>query len=159
MRISDWSSDGCSADLRKGAKEQLEQRGEERTRQLAQANRDLSREVAEHQRGERLKAALYRLAALATSEDSSEAFYRSVHQIVGGLIDARNFYIALLSDDGREVSFPYAVDACETDWSPRSSGRGLTDDVLRQGRPQVDTGRATVRESGGQSGEFPVVPD
>ncbi|TAK38001.1 MAG: diguanylate cyclase [Lysobacteraceae bacterium] len=122
---------------RKGAQEQLEQRVEERTRQLAQANRDLSREVAERQRGERLQAALYRLAALATSEDSSDAFYRSVHQIVGGLIDARNFYIALLSDDGREVSFPYAVDACETDWSPRSSGRGLTEYVLRTGQPQV----------------------
>ncbi|HEY0310451.1 MAG TPA: diguanylate cyclase [Luteimonas sp.] len=129
---------------RKGAREQLEQRVEERTRQLAQANRDLSREVAERQRGERLQAALYRLAALATSEDSSEAFYRSVHQIVGGLIDARNFYIALLSEDGREVSFPYAVDACETDWSPRSSGRGLTEYVLRTGKPQVVDGARIV---------------
>src|SRR5690606_7414767 len=97
---------------------QLERRVEERTCQPAEANRDLSREVAERQRGERLQAALYRLAALASSEESSEAFFRSVHQIVGGLIDARNFYIALLSEDGSEVSFPYAVDACETDWSP-----------------------------------------
>ena len=127
---------------RKGAQEQLERRVEERTRQLAEANRDLSREVAERQRGERLQAALYRLAALATSEDSSDAFYRSVHQIVGGLIDARNFYIALVNEDGTEVSFPYAVDACETDWSTRSSGRGLTEFVLRTAKPQVvDTPR------------------
>ena len=125
---------------RKDAREQLERRVEERTCQLAEANRDLSREVAERQRGERLQAALYRLAALASSEESSEAFFRSVHQIVGGLIDARNFYIALLSEDGSEVSFPYAVDACETDWSPRRSGRGLTEYVLRTGKPQVVDG-------------------
>ena len=122
---------------RKDAQEQLERRVEERTRQLADTNRELSREVAERQRGERLQAALYRLAALASSEESSEAFFRSVHQIVGGLITARNFYIALLSADGSEVSFPYAVDARETDWSPRSSGRGLTEYVLRTGKPQV----------------------
>ena len=127
---------------RKGARERLEQHVEERTRQLAEANRDLSREVAERQRGERLQAALYRLAALASSEESSETFYRQVHAVVGGLINARNFYIALLSEDGSQVSFPYAVDACETDWSTRSSGRGMTEYVLRTGKPQVvDTTR------------------
>jgi diguanylate cyclase (GGDEF)-like protein len=122
---------------RREARAQLERRVEERTRQLAEANRDLSREVAERQRGERLQAALYRLAALANGEESTEAFYRSVHAIVGALINARNFYIALVSPDGSEVSFPYAVDACETDWSPRSSGRGMTEYVMRTGKPQV----------------------
>jgi diguanylate cyclase (GGDEF)-like protein len=122
---------------RREARAQLERSVDERTRQLAEANRDLSREVAERQRGERLQAALYRLAALANGEESSEAFYRSVHAIVGGLINARNFYIALVSPDGAEVSFPYAVDACETDWSPRSSGRGMTEYVMRTGKPQV----------------------
>jgi diguanylate cyclase (GGDEF)-like protein len=127
---------------RREARAQLEHRVEERTRQLAEANRDLSREVAERQRGERLQAALYRLAALASNEEGSDAFYRSVHQIVGGLINARNFYIALVSADGTEVTFPYAVDACETDWSPRSFGRGMTEYVMRAGKPQVvDTPR------------------
>jgi diguanylate cyclase (GGDEF)-like protein len=127
---------------RKGAQEQLEHHVEERTRQLAEANRELSREVAERQRGERLQSALYRLAALASSEEGSEAFYRQVHAVVGGLINARNFFIALLSEDGSRVSFPYAVDACETDWSTRSSGRGMTEFVIRTGMPQVvDTAR------------------
>jgi diguanylate cyclase (GGDEF)-like protein len=127
---------------RREARAQLERRVEERTHQLAEANRDLSREVAERQRGERLQAALYRLAALANGEESTEAFYRSVHAIVGALINARNFYIALVTPDGSEVSFPYAVDACETDWSPRSSGRGMTEYVMRTGKPQVvDTPR------------------
>ncbi|MDQ2701308.1 MAG: EAL domain-containing protein [Pseudomonadota bacterium] len=127
---------------RKGAQEQLERHVAERTRMLAEANRELSREVAERQRSERLQAALYRLAALASSEEGSAAFYRQVHAVVGGLINARNFYIALLSEDGTQVSFPYAVDACGTDWSTRSSSRGMTEYVIRTGQTQVvDTAR------------------
>ena len=127
---------------RKGAQEQLEHHVADRTRMLAEANRELSREVAERQRSERLQAALYRLAALASGEEGSEAFYRQVHAVVGGLINARNFYIALLSEDGAQVSFPYAVDACGSDWSPRSSGRGMTEYVIRSGQTQVvDTTR------------------
>jgi diguanylate cyclase (GGDEF)-like protein len=129
---------------RKDARGQLERSVDERTRQLAEANRELSREVAERQRGERLQAALYRLAALASSEDSSASFYREVHAIVGGLINARNFYIALLSEDGTEVSFPFAVDACETDWSTRSFGRGMTEFVLRSAKPQVVDAARTI---------------
>jgi hypothetical protein len=71
----------------------------ERTQQLQVANSELRREVAERERGERLQAALYRIAALA-SLDERARFYRHVHAIVGELIDAKNFYIALLSDDG-----------------------------------------------------------
>ena len=122
---------------RKRSQEELEQRVAERTRELAAANTELSREVAERQRGERLQAALYQIAALASSDESAETFYRHVHEIVGGLIDARNFYIALVSEDGGQVSFPYAVDERETDWRTRPFGNGLTEFVLRSGRTQV----------------------
>jgi len=109
----------------------------ERTQQLETANRELRREVAERERGERLQAALYRIAALASLDQTSASFYRHVHAIVGELIEAKNFYIALLSSDGGTVSFPYVEDEVERDWSGRSFGRGLTEFVLRTGRPQL----------------------
>jgi len=128
---------------RKQQHAELERRVRDRTADLARANIDLRREVAERERGERLQAALYRIAALAGSDESSERFYQQVHAIVGELIYAHNFYIALLSDDGTTVSFPYAVDEHGRDWSPRSSGRGLTEFVIRTGQPQlVDLERA-----------------
>ena len=122
---------------RKSGRAELEQRVIERTQQLETANLELRREVNERERGERLQAALYRIAALASFDETSDAFYRHVHSIVGELIDARNFYIALSSPDGATVSFPYAADQYERDWSPRCSGRGLTEFVLRTGRPQL----------------------
>jgi len=122
---------------RKTSQSELERRVTERTQQLAETNVELRREVAERERGERLQAALYQIAALTNSEDTSERFYRHVHAIVGELINADNFYIALASEDGTTVSFPYAEDQHERDWSTRSFRRGLTEYVLRTGKPQL----------------------
>src|SRR4249919_2998528 len=98
---------------RKRGRAELEQRVVERTQQLERANGELRREVGERERGERLQAALYRIAALASFDETSAAFYRHVHAIVGELIDAQNFYIALRSPDGESVSFPYVADQRE----------------------------------------------
>jgi diguanylate cyclase (GGDEF)-like protein len=128
---------------RRQGREELEQRVHERTARLAEANLELRREIAERERSERLQAALYRIAAVAGSEGSSERFYREVHASVARLLYARNFYIALVSDDGRMVSFPYAADEYERDWGPRAYGRGLTEYVLRTNQAQlVDVERA-----------------
>ncbi|MUV13509.1 putative bifunctional diguanylate cyclase/phosphodiesterase [Noviluteimonas gilva] len=124
---------------RKSGRVELERHVVERTQQLQVANSELRREVAERERGERLQAALYRIAALASLDETSAHFYRHVHAVVGELIEAKNFYIALLSDDGNTVSFPYAADEFERDWSARSYGRGLTEHVLRTQRPALVT--------------------
>ena len=53
---------------RRQGRDSLEQRVRERTAELARANQDMRKEVTERQRGERLQAALYRIAELASSE-------------------------------------------------------------------------------------------
>ncbi len=88
---------------RKQAHEELERRVEERTREL-------TREVHERQRGEKLQAALYSIADLASSElDMSEMLHR-IHGIVGELMYAKNFYIALYNGEQDTVRFPYRAD-------------------------------------------------
>src|SRR6185437_1270575 len=96
---------------RKQGKEDLEQRVQLRTAQLAEANRGLQLEVMERQRAEHLQTALFRIAELATARIDRGEFYRRVHAVVAELLNAENFYIALLSDDGRQLLFPYVVDA------------------------------------------------
>src|SRR3546814_3226743 len=100
MRISDWSSDVCSSDL-------LERRVDERTRELQQANMVLQAEIIERQRAEKLQRALYSITEKSVTAGSLERFYADVHSIVGELLYARNFYIALLSSDGEHIEFPY----------------------------------------------------
>ena len=130
---------------RREAHADLERRVTERTTALREANRVLQQQVIERQRGERLQAALFRIAELANTTESLDDFYAAVHRVVGGLLYARNFYIALLSDDGRKLDFPYSVDEIDQDRRQRSLGRGLTEFVLRHGQALL-AGRERMQE-------------
>jgi diguanylate cyclase (GGDEF)-like protein len=118
---------------RRFAHAELEHRVEERTEALREANRVLQQQVLERQRGERLQAALFRIAELASTTESIDNFYAAVHRVVGGLLYARNFYIALVSEDGAGLTFPYSVDERDRQREPRQLANGLTEYVLRHG--------------------------
>jgi diguanylate cyclase (GGDEF)-like protein len=130
---------------RKQSQEELERRVEERTHQLAETNETLRQEVIERERGERLQSALYQIAALASTDESSERFFAHVHAIVSELINADNFYISLLSDDGGTLEFPYRVDQKDEYTPSRPLGRGLTEYTLRSGRAQLVDGSDAAR--------------
>jgi diguanylate cyclase (GGDEF)-like protein len=120
---------------RKRAQEDLEHHVEQRTHELASANDGLRQEVRERERSERLQAALYRIAEISSTADSLDEFYAEVHGIVGQLLYARNFYIALLSDDDEYLEFPYTVDEQDKIRARRRISKGLTEYVLRSVRP------------------------
>jgi diguanylate cyclase (GGDEF)-like protein len=111
----------------------LERHVAERTDALREANVVLQQQVIERQRGEHLQAALFRIAELANTTDSLDEFYESVHRVVGSLLYARNFYIALLDESHRELLFPYSVDEFDPLRMPRALGSGLTEYVLKTG--------------------------
>ncbi len=125
----------ATALLRKRAHDELEDRVAERTDELREANRLLRIEVEERQRGELLQAALFRIAELGSASDSLESFYTSLHRVVGRLLYAENFYIALLSSSGAEIEFPYSVDQNDARRPSRKLGRGMTEYVLRTSQP------------------------
>ena len=118
---------------RKQTKADLEQRVQLRTLQLAEANRGLQLEILERQRAEHLQAALFQIAELSTADIDQAEFYRRVHAVVGELLNAENFFIALLSDDRQQLTFPYAVDAVKRPPAARPLGHALSEYVLRRG--------------------------
>ncbi len=119
---------------RKQSREDLERRVQLRTIELANANQVLQQEIVERQRAERLHVALFHIAQLATAELSQLELYPRVHAEVSKLINAQNFYIALLSDEDSMLQFPYVVDhSCET-FKARKIGRGLSEYVLNHGK-------------------------
>ncbi|MBA2079469.1 EAL domain-containing protein [Rhodanobacter sp. PCA2] len=139
---------------RKQSKDELERRVLRRTRELASANRELQQEVLERQRAERLQSVLFRLAELGTADLDEDAFYRRVHAEVGSLLDASNFYIALLDGQRQQLDFPYYVDAGELSAFSMPLERTLTAYVLRTGRPWM----GGLRELEGMVATGEVVP-
>ena len=97
------------------------------------------RDITEQKRAEELNSALYAIAARAHSVENQQQFFAAIHAIVGQLMNARNFYIALLDFDLQQLNFPYFVD--EEDPAPpaKRTGRGLTEYVIRTGEPLLAT--------------------
>ena len=134
---------------------------EELERRVAERTQALTLEVQERQRSERIQEALYRIAELSHTATDPDGFYHAVHGIVGQFLDARNFYIALLSADGEWLHFPYYVDETGGTAESRRVGRGISEYVIRQGKPLlVDMGDPVSRaqfEALQASGELDVI--
>ena len=120
---------------RRRSRAELEALVAARTDELAQANLGLINEVRERERGERLQAALYRIAEIAGKDIDTDQFCAALHAIVGSLIPAQNFYIALVSDDGNTLHFPYFVDETPGVPDSRPMGNSITEYVIRKGAP------------------------
>jgi len=93
------------------------------------------RDVTARRRSERARDVLFRISEAAHSADSLEQLYRSIHEAVADLIDAPNLYIALLDDEWQRVEFAYWSDERELAHPGRPLEHGLTEYVLRNGRP------------------------
>ncbi|MFD0738960.1 EAL domain-containing protein [Lysobacter koreensis] len=124
---------------RKRTQDDLERSVRQRTLELAEANLGLHQEIIERERAQRLQAALFQIAQLATADIDEEAFYRSIHEVVGELTNARNFFIALLSSDRASLEYPYAVDDSGEDFATRPVAHGLSEYVLRHGQSLLRT--------------------
>ncbi len=94
---------------------------------------------------EKVQGALYRIAELASAAEDMQEFYRAIHEVVGELMPAQNFFIALYDEQRQLINWPYHVDESGTypepnKWYPigeGGSGRGTTAYVLRTGEPQL----------------------
>ena len=94
----------------------------------------IARDITERREADRVQSTLYRIAETASAVDDLPQFYRAIHRIVGELMDARNFYIALRDPATGALKFPYFADEEESS-PPATAAGGLTDYVLRTGEP------------------------
>ncbi len=93
------------------------------------------RAKAERRKVEKVQAATYRISEAALAVQSLEQLYRAIHEIVGELMQANNFYIALFDAAAETLSFPYFIDEHDEAPAPKKLGKGLTEYVLRTEKP------------------------
>jgi two-component system, cell cycle sensor histidine kinase and response regulator CckA len=96
-------------------------------------------DITQRRRSEMVQQAVYLIAEAANAAEGLEALLRSVHRIVGELMPAQNFFVALYDRAAGILTFPYFVDQVDTADAPRPLLPGLTEYVLRTGRPLLGT--------------------
>jgi len=96
-------------------------------------------DITDEKRSEKIQAVHYKIAQATGTSESLEELLRAIHQELGTLIDATNFYVALYNEENGLYSFPYYVDqhdelgAFDEEELPDS----MTDYVRRKGIPVI----------------------
>ncbi len=102
-------------------------------------------DITELKRAERLRSALYQISEAAHAAEGLSALYRHIHQIIGDLLPADNFLVALYDESSDTLSFPYFVDE-------REQGPAPEPQPLRAGSPIAEvlrTGQALLTTTAG----------
>ena len=99
--------------------------------------KELMAQIREREKSELLQESLYRISELTTDiELDIDTFYSKVHNIIGQLINAKNFFIAKYEHDSQMLYFSYYEDEHPSnlikDFQPRKLSNGYSELVLRR---------------------------
>jgi two-component system, cell cycle sensor histidine kinase and response regulator CckA len=110
----------------------------------------VAQDISARKRAEQIRDAAYRISEAALGARDLPSLYRSVHAILRTLVPAENCFVALHDAKTDTVHWPYWVDQTDPHPAPRPFGRGLTEYVIRTGRPQLldETRLAALVETG-----------
>jgi diguanylate cyclase (GGDEF)-like protein/PAS domain S-box-containing protein len=95
----------------------------------------VARDITARKMAELRQAALYAISEAAHSTQDMLSLFRRIHQIIDGLLPARNFFVALYDREHGELSFPYFVDERSPAPAPRAPDAGaLSAQVVGAGK-------------------------
>ncbi|MDB6163296.1 MAG: sensor protein, partial [Xanthomonadaceae bacterium] len=100
--------------------------------------------------GEQTRAALHQISEAAQSASTLPDLFHSIHEIVGQLLPARNFFVALHDARKDQLTFPYYVDEHDTAPEPQKLDDGtLSGRVIQLGQSLLltpDTPRVGIHQ-------------
>jgi diguanylate cyclase (GGDEF)-like protein/PAS domain S-box-containing protein len=100
----------------------------------------VARDITERKQAESMQAALYSISEAAHAAEDLLALFQRIHQIIGKLLPAPNFSVALYDEKNDQLSFPYHVDEYDQAFAPRKPAAGtLCAEVIRTQRPLLLT--------------------
>jgi len=91
--------------------------------------------VTESKRSSEIQTAAYRISEAVLGTQNLNELYQVIHRIISGLMNAKNFFIALYDAESDWLTFPYFVDEHDQAFPPQKARQGLTEYVLRTGQP------------------------
>ncbi len=104
------------------------------------------RDITQQKQDQKTQSALHQISEAAHSTATLLEMFGRIHQIIGELLPARNFFVALYDQARDELSFPYYVDEHDEAPEPRKLEDGtLSGRVIMTGQALLFT-PDTVRE-------------
>ncbi len=67
-------------------------------------------DITERIRAEKAQSLYYKIANMAIHSSNIESLFANIHQELGNIIEAKNFYIALIDQENKKLDFPYFID-------------------------------------------------
>ncbi len=113
------------------------------------------RDITRQKQDQKTQVALHQISEAAHATGTQQEMFGRIHQIIGELLPARNFFVALYDQARDELSFPYYVDEHDEAPEPRKLEDGtLSGRVVMRGEALLFTPQ-TVRE--GVHAQFTLV--
>jgi PAS domain S-box-containing protein len=114
--------------------------GRQKTANPADAHPDIGADskrqtIVSPHRAEQIQNAVYQIAQATNTTDHLQDLFYSIHQVLGTLMPAQNFFIALYDPATEMISYPYYVDEKDLPPAPQKLDHGLTAYLLRTGQP------------------------
>ncbi len=100
--------------------------------------RGIFHDITERIRAEKAQSLYYKIANMAIHSSNIESLFANIHQELGNIIDAENFYVALLDQNNNKLNFPYYVDEQTTNTdgkNERKLSNGLTEYAMGSNKP------------------------
>ena len=92
-------------------------------------------DISEHKKSEKLEKTLYQISHAVINNENLDDLYLSIHKSLADILPVDNLFIALYDQQKNLLSFPYMVDEYDDPYETAPPGRGLTEYVLRSGKP------------------------
>lgn len=117
-------------------------------------------DITARRQSEQIKQALYDISQAAYISNDLASLMVTIHQIVGNLMPAPNFQLAILNGDTEKLSFPYYVDQRSSPPKGEPLDLSLTSYVIQSGKPLLVNSETLIGlvESGEiESLDYPLV--
>jgi diguanylate cyclase (GGDEF)-like protein/PAS domain S-box-containing protein len=90
-------------------------------------------DITSRRHSQQLQDALYQIAQAVNTTQTLDELISQIHKIIGGLMVATNFFLALLDESKQIINFPYFIDEKDKDSRPIKFGAGLTSLLIERG--------------------------
>ncbi len=95
-----------------------------------------TQDITERKKAENIRTVLYHISNAVNTTENIDKLYQIIHQELGQIIDASNFYIANYNEETGEIVSPYFFDEKFEVKTPHLlRKKGVTNYIIRNGKP------------------------